>query len=116
MIFALLITGSPSGSQACSTALTFCKAALEDGHQIYRIFLLDNAAQLAHRECDSAELQQSWQQLQQAHQLDIVVCVNSAKKFHINQTDSLADGFVISGMGQLIDASANTDRLVTFGQ
>ena len=115
MKFALLITGSPTQSQACQSAVDFCRAALSTGHDIYRIFLLDSAAELAHQHCDNRALQQEWQTLQKNHQLDIVACVNSAREFEISEKNNLANGFVISGMGQLIDASANADRLITFG-
>jgi tRNA 2-thiouridine synthesizing protein D len=115
MKFALIITGSPTASQACQSAVNFCRAALATGHDIYRVFLLDGAAQLAHQHCDNRALQSEWQALQKTHQLDIVTCVNSAREYHINEQDNLASGFVISGMGQLIDASANADRLITFG-
>jgi tRNA 2-thiouridine synthesizing protein D len=115
MKFALVIIGSPTQSQACHSALDFCQAALAMNHQIYRIFLLDNAAQLAHKNCADSELQHHWQSLQKSHQLDIVVCVNSARNQHIVNDESLANGFIISGMGQLIDANAHADRLITFG-
>lgn len=115
MKFALLITGSPIQSQACQSAVDFCRAAIATGHDIYRVFLLDDAAQLAHQHCANHAVQSQWQTLQKNHQLDIVVCVNSAREHHISEQDNLASGFVISGMGQLIDASANADRLITFG-
>jgi tRNA 2-thiouridine synthesizing protein D len=115
MKFALVIIGSPTDSQACHSALDFCQAALAMNHEIYRIFLLDAAAQLAHKNCADGELQNHWQNLQQTHQLDIVVCVNSAHGQHITGDESLAKGFIISGMGQLIDANAQADRLITFG-
>jgi len=115
MKFALLITGSPTQSQACQSAVDFCRAALSTGHDIYRIFLLDKAAELAHQHCDNRPLQHEWQTLQKNHQLDIIACVNSAREFQISDKNNLANGFVISGMGQLIDASANADRLITFG-
>ena len=118
MKFALIITGSPITTPACQSAVDFCRAALAGGHDIYRIFLLDGAAQLAHQHCGNRALQSEWQTLQKNHQLDIVACVNSARDHHISQINektNLASGFVISGMGQLIDASANADRLITFG-
>jgi tRNA 2-thiouridine synthesizing protein D len=43
-----------------------------------------------------------------------VVCVAAALRRGI-VADSLAPGFRISGLGQLIDAGIKSDRLVVFG-
>lgn len=115
MKFTVVITGSPTNSQACHSALQFCLSAISLGHSIYRVFILDHAAGLAHKHTRETQLQNDWQQIQQKHNLDIVVCVNSARGQYIHDDNLLATGFVISGMGQLIDATANSDRLITFG-
>ena len=59
------------------------------------------------------------------HSLDLVVCVAAAQrrgivdadeaKRHGKDADNIAPGFRISGLGQLIEAAVESDRLVTFG-
>jgi tRNA 2-thiouridine synthesizing protein D len=46
--------------------------------------------------------------------VDLVVCVAAAMRRGIRD-ENLAAGFRISGLGQLVEAGTQTDRLVTFG-
>jgi tRNA 2-thiouridine synthesizing protein D len=57
--------------------------------------------------------------------MDLVVCIAAAlRRGVLNQeeaeryeksTHNLAQEFNISGLGQLVDAAVNSDRLITFG-
>jgi tRNA 2-thiouridine synthesizing protein D len=59
------------------------------------------------------------------HKVDLVLCVAAAQrrgmvdpdemKRHKKDADNIADKFRISGLGQLIEAGVQADRLVTFG-
>ena len=74
---------------------------------------------------DETHIQQQWDSLIAENNIDSVVCVSSALKRGIinleesNRHDlesiSLSDNSEIAGLGQLIDASINSDRLVNFG-
>ena len=48
------------------------------------------------------------------HGVELIVCVAAAMRRGIND-DLLEAGFQISGLGQLIEAGIEADRLVTFG-
>ena len=129
MIISLLITSSPASSQSAQTALSFCRAALAGGHQIYRIFFYEDGVQvgtsLTVTPQDERNLNQDWAELINEYKLDVVVCVASAlKRGVLNNTEAaryeksavnLADGFEISGLGQWVDACLNSDRVVSFG-
>lgn len=129
MIYSLLILGAPPSSESANTALRFASAALQAGHSIYRVFFLDNgvgvANQLSVIPQDETDWRHNWQKLAQAHQLDMVVCISSAlKRGVIDPTEAsryekpasnLAEGFEISGLGQLVDATLHSDRVITFG-
>ena len=66
-----------------------------------------------------------WSELAEAHKLDLVLCVAAAQRRGIadadeakrngKDADNIAPGFRISGLGQLIEAGIQSDRLVTFG-
>ena len=68
---------------------------------------------------------QNWSELAAEHDLDLVVCVAAAQrrglldeseaKRHSKDANNIAEGFRISGLGQLIEMGIETDRLVTFG-
>ena len=45
---------------------------------------------------------------------ELAVCVTAASRRGILANESLADGFVIVGLGQLIEAIEDGDRLVSF--
>ncbi|MCL4725662.1 MAG: DsrE family protein, partial [Rhodocyclaceae bacterium] len=55
-----------------------------------------------------------WAKLAEEHEIDLVVCVAAALRRGIKD-ENLAPGFRISGLGQLIEAGIQADRMVTFG-
>ena len=74
---------------------------------------------------DEANLPKLWAELAKEHSLDLVVCIaaavkrgvldqNEAKRYE-KDAANLADGFELSGLGQLAEAIAISDRVVTFG-
>ena len=129
MQLSLLILGAPYSSQSATTALRFAKAALESGHNLYRVFFYNNAvntgSSLITPPQDEQNIPEQWQALAADNDIDLVVCVASALKRgildsteaerHEKPANNLAEGFEISGLGQLIDASVQSDRLITFG-
>ncbi|WP_114417786.1 sulfurtransferase complex subunit TusD [Marinospirillum perlucidum] len=126
--FVLNICGAPYASGAPLSALRFARAALADGHQIDKVFFYQEGVQLATRlACppqDEIHLTQAWQQLAQEHQLELLVCVAAALKRglvdpkealrHGLDTNNLAEGFTLAGLGELIAAMAQADRTLTF--
>jgi tRNA 2-thiouridine synthesizing protein D len=63
--------------------------------------------------------------LAKEHELDLVVCVAAAQrrgivdedeaKRHGKNADNIAEGFHISGLGQLIEMGIKADRVMAFG-
>lgn len=128
MIFSITIVSAPS-SQASYSAYRFAKALLEQGHSLYRVFFYhDSVYHGSDLNCspqDENDLTMLWQQLQQAHNIDTVVCIAAAIKRGVldtseaeryeKQTHNLAQGFELAGLGQLVDAAVVSDRMITFG-
>ena len=126
--FSIVIQGAPGSSQAALTALHFANAVLLCGHQIYRLFFyqdgVHNASSLVVPPQDEFHLPKAWQQLVQRHDIDAVVCVASALKRGIldeqeasrydKPASNLLPGFTLGGLGQLIDATLNSDRILNF--
>jgi len=129
VVISLVIHGAPGTAQGAQSALNFCQAALQSGHQIYRLFFYEDGVHNAHALAvwpqDERDLNADWAALIQEHELDAVVCVASAlKRGVLNQEESsrydkmavsLDPVFDISGLGQWVDACLHSDRVVSFG-
>ena len=128
MQFALLIQGSPTSSQSLITAHAFASAAIEAGHTIQRAFFYHDAVLIGSEHLappqDERNIQALWQALSTTHDVPLVLCVASclrrgildereAERFE-KRSASLAKGFEIGGLGQLIDASITAERTLTF--
>jgi tRNA 2-thiouridine synthesizing protein D len=128
-VFALAVYSAPHSSEASYTALRFAQTLLSQGHQLMRVFFyqdgIHNSSSLACPPQDEFNLVAAWQQLAREHQVDLVICIAAAlRRGVINEEEAnrytkpahnLAEGFSISGLGQLLDAAVNSDRLITFG-
>jgi tRNA 2-thiouridine synthesizing protein D len=129
MIFSLAIYAAPYSSQASDSAYRFALAVLENGHTLYRVFFYQDgvhtASALTTPPQDETHFTKSWQALAKLNNIDLVVCIAAAlKRGLLNQQEAtrydmpafnLAEGFEISGLGQLVDAAVISDRLITFG-
>ncbi len=118
MKFGVLVNEGPFTHQASDSAYQFTKAALEKGHEIFRVFFyydgVNNANKLSEPQSDDRNLVKLWSDLAEEHGVDLVVCIAAALRRGIKD-DILAPGFRISGLGQLIEAGIQSDRLVVFG-
>ena len=129
MNYTLAIYGAPQSSQAPATALAFAKAVLARGHQIHRLFFyLDGvhcATALTTPPQDEPNLPQQWQEFITANKLDAVVCIAAALRRGVIDAaeaerygrpgHNMSEAFDLSGLGQLIESIAESDRLVSFG-
>lgn len=129
MKYALAVYGAPGTSQAPQSALNFARAVIARGHEISRVFFYQDgvhvASSLTTPPQDETNLSHQWQAFIAEHKLDAVVCIAAAlRRGIINEAEAsrynlpgnnLAGGFELSGLGQLLDASSEADRLITFG-
>jgi tRNA 2-thiouridine synthesizing protein D len=127
--FSIQINEGPYQHQASDTAYQFTKAALAKGHEIFRVFFyhdgVNNATRLAIPPQDDRNVTEQWMALQKEHDLDLVVCIAAAQRRGLldeNEANrqgkdayNIAEGFRISGLGQLIEAGIEADRLLVFG-
>jgi len=129
MKFGIVVNEGPYQHQAADTAYHFTRAALAAGHGIFRVFLyhdgVHNGTRLTTPPQDDRHIVNRWAELGREHELDLVVCVAAAQrrgivdqdeaKRHGKDADNIAEGFRISGLGQLIEAGIEADRLMVFG-
>jgi len=129
MKFSIQVNEGPYTHQASDTAYQFTKAALEKGHEIFRVFFyhdgVNNGTRLTTPPQDDRNIVQRWTQLAEQYDLDMVVCVAAAQRRGIadadeakrngKDADNIAPRFRISGLGQLIEAGIQAERLMVFG-
>lgn len=129
MKLGILVNEGPYTHQASDTAYQFTKAALEKGHDIFRVFFyhdgVNNATRLTVPPQDDRNIQKRWTELADKYKLDLVVCIAAAQRRGLldeneakrqgKDANNIAPGFRISGLGQLIEAGIQSDRLVVFG-
>ena len=129
MKFSVVVYAPPYSSEAATSALKFSRAVIARGHSIYRIFFFSdgvhNANSLVITPQDEINLQAEWHDLIYEQDIDSVVCVTSglkrgvidSKESEKRNLDSISmlSSSEFSGLGQLIDAYTNSDRVLNFG-
>ncbi len=129
MKIGVVISEGPYTHQAADTAYHFVKAALAKGHEVPRVFFYHDGVNVATRLSvppqDERNIQKNWTELAKEHGIDMVVCIAAAQRRGLldeneaerqgKDANNIAEGFRISGLGQLIEMGIQTDRLVMFG-
>jgi tRNA 2-thiouridine synthesizing protein D len=132
MKFAIQVNEGPYQHQASDSAFQFAKAAIENGHEIMRVFFyhdgVNNASRFTLPPQDDRNVVNNWASLNikdSEGNSELVVCIAAALRRGIldesEATKNAIDGnnihsaFRISGLGQLIEAGIQCDRLVVFG-
>ena len=129
MKFSLMVNEGPYNHQASDTAYNFAKAVLEGGHEIFRVFFyhdgVNNGTRLTTPPQDDRNIVERWSAMAAEHEVDMVICVAAAQRRGVadqdesrrngKDADNIAPSFRISGLGQLIEAGIQSDRLVEFG-
>lgn len=128
MNFAIALLAGPQ-DPAARSALQFARAVLDSGHHISRLFFYRDAvliaSQLGVQPQDEHDISSEWQQFIQDHQLDAVVCIAAAlRRGVLDEAESTrwnrpsantTAPWILSGLGQWVDALQTADRAVTFG-
>ena len=126
--FTIAVYGSPYASMAHTHALKFSSALLAKGHTITRVFFYREGvyvalnARVAPQDEDDVTAQ--WLALQSEYDLSLNVCIaNALKRGIVDQSEAdryeksaatIATGFELVGLGQLIDGMLTSDRYVEF--
>lgn len=128
MIFSLAIYAPPS-SESSLSAFHFAKAVIKQGHDIYRVFFyhegVHHGSALAQTPQDEFDLTQAWSELKQQVDCELCICIAASVKRGIftqeeakryeQKIASIDKHFNLVGLGDLIDATEQSDRLLSFG-
>jgi len=129
LIYSLLVLSSPLAGSSARTAADFAGAVLARGHTLERVFFLDAGVQhgavsrvLPQGEHNTLD---EWLELRRTHSVELLLCVSSALRYgmldeneatrHERGAATVHPAFTIAGLGQLVEAHQQSDRLVTFG-
>lgn len=129
MKYVIQVNEGPYNHEASTSALNFIRAALDAGHEVFRVFFyhdgVNNATRYTTPPQDDLHIVNTWSDLAEKHNLDLVVCVAAAQRRGIvdegeqerngKDGNNIAKGFRISGLGQLIEGCIQAERLVVFG-
>ena len=128
MKLSVQVNEGPYQHQAVDSAYHFTKAALEKGHEVFRVFFYHdgvyNSTRLTSPPQDDRNIVKRWEELAEKHDLDLVVCVAAAQRRGIvddgeaqrngKDATNISPKFRISGLGQLVEAAIQSERLVVF--
>ena len=129
MNYAITVTGAPYSSQAPQSAYNFCKALLDTGHRIERLFLYGDGVLLASAlqapPQDETNWGKMWAELLCVNGVPGTVCVASAlrrgivdereARRHDLPCDNLLHPWIIAGLGDWIEMTQAGDRHLLFG-
>lgn len=129
MKIGVVISEGPYTHQAADSAYHFVKSAIAKGHEVPRVFFYHDGVNVSTRLSvppqDERNIQKNWTELAKEHGTDLVVCIAAAQRRGLldeneanrqgKDANNIAEGFRISGLGQLIEMGIQTDRLVMFG-
>ena len=130
MIVNVQVNAGPFSHQGANTAYHFIRAALERGHTVQRVFFyadgVYNGNDLTVPPQDERHRVSQWSALAEQSGIDLVICVAAAQRRGILDSGearrhgklcaNLAPGFRLSGLGQLVEAAIDADRLVVFNR
>ena len=129
LIYSLLVLSSPHAGLSARTAAGFAQGVLARGHTLERVFFLDAGVQhgaispvFPQGEANPLD---DWLALRRDHSIELLLCVSSALRHgmldsneatrHERAGATIHPAFTIAGLGQLIEANQQADRLITFG-
>ncbi|SFV82506.1 tRNA 5-methylaminomethyl-2-thiouridine synthase TusD [hydrothermal vent metagenome] len=132
MKFSIQVNEGPYQHQASDSAYQFAKAAIAAGHEIFRVFFyhdgVNNASRFTMPPQDDRNVVNQWAELgikDADGEPELVVCIAAAlRRGMLDESEAKKNGiegnnihpaFRISGLGQLIEAGIQSDRLVVFG-
>jgi tRNA 2-thiouridine synthesizing protein D len=129
MKYGILVNEGPYQHQASDTAYQFAQALLDKGHELFRVFFyhdgVNNGTRFAVPPQDDRNITARWSEMAEKHGVDLVICIAAAQRRGLldegeakrqgKDGDNIAPGFRISGLGQLIEAGIQCDRMVVFG-
>ena len=111
LAYTLLITNGPDQGDQQARALRFAQALIRRGHKLRRVFFYGRGVGTALPKHTSVAA--CWQALigHEDAETELCLCSASAERLGISQAPKK---FLIAGLGSLMEAGIDSDRVITF--
>ncbi|KFA58383.1 tRNA 5-methylaminomethyl-2-thiouridine synthase TusD [Gilliamella apicola] len=118
LTYTLVVTGPAYGTQSAYCAYQFAQALLTNTmHKIKNIFFyadgIYNGNRFTEPANDEFDLVKAWQELASKHSITLTICIAAAQRRGVIESN-LADHFELTGLGELSESIATTDRTIQF--
>lgn len=109
LVYTLVIKHGPDQHDKQLRALRFAKALCNRGHLLRRVFFYGDGVKTILP--SHSTMISSWQKLVTPPnaQCELILCSASAERLHVK---SVPEHFVIGGLGSLIEAGFDSDRVI----
>lgn len=125
MNYVLAVKSPVYGTQGAYLAYQFAEALIEKGHSIKQVFFfqegVSNGNAFVYPASDEVNLQRYWQVFSDKYDVPLCLCVAASQRRGIvnemtaenGKSRNLAEGFMITGLGEFMAATLNADRVIT---
>ncbi|OOF41523.1 sulfurtransferase TusD [Rodentibacter mrazii] len=125
MDYVLAVKSPVYGIQGAYLAYQFAEALIEKGHSIKQIFFfqegVSNGNSFVYPASDEVNLQRYWQVFADKYDVPLYLCVAASQRRGVvnemtaenRKSHNLAEGFMITGLGEFMAAILNVDRVIT---
>jgi tRNA 2-thiouridine synthesizing protein D len=118
---AVVVTTSPF-SNLTATAINYVETALQQGITVVGVFFYQDGALHANKNVqiasDEYQSIKHWIRLHTEYNLPLNLCITAAEKRGItcegDEDKSISEAFTVAGLGELVELSSSSDRLVQF--
>jgi tRNA 2-thiouridine synthesizing protein D len=107
MRFSLIVSDCNHRGEQARRAFAFAQAVHAAGHELTQIFFYADGVGSVAAATDTAD----WERLAQTSGAELVLCSGSADRFGLETAPA---GFIIAGLGALIEAGSSADRVLNF--
>ncbi len=127
--FCILITGSPTNSQAHLSALRFSKAVVKQGHRVIKVFFYQEAVHVANllikKPSDENQLSENWANFAEQNNIALEACITASERRGIinhenneslpNTCSNMHPAFSSVGLAQLVKTTKQPElKLIHF--
>ena len=128
MNISIAVHGDVANSESPSLALRFARAAVAKGHRIHRVFFYHAGVAVGNawvvQPQGETDVAAQWAEFAERHDVELAVCIAAGlRRGVLSEEDAERYGragsnvkspFRVVGLGQWVDAIAESDRVVTF--
>ncbi len=117
MKFSVFVNAAPT-LPAAEAALRFCHALTASQHILHRLFFFEDGVLNSAR---TAPLCDQWAEFITTHTIDALCCSGACARLTLADDEGrpkprMHSAFAVAGLGQLVAATSQSNRCITFGQ